>query len=161
MAARRPNQLARSGSRAPDFRLPLLEGGEVSLGELTSRGPVLLAFFKITCPVCQYTLPYLDRIHTSGALPVYAVSQNDPEDTREFKRQFGLNMPMLLDPEDAFPTSNAYGISTVPTMFLVEPDGSILRVIEGWVKREIEWLAAKAGVTPFRQGERVSDWKAG
>ena len=40
---------------------------------------------------------------------------------------------MLLDrEEDDFPASNAYGISRVPTMFLVERGGTVARVIEGW-----------------------------
>ncbi len=161
MAARRQNQLARTGSRAPDLRLPLLDGGEGSLAEMIAHGPVLLVFFKVTCPVCQLTLPYLDRIHASGTLPVYAISQNDADDTREFQRQFHVSLPTLLDPEDHFPASNAYGISSVPTTFLVERDGNIARVVEGWVKRDIEWLAQKAGAVPFRQGERIPDWKAG
>jgi hypothetical protein len=49
----------------------------------------------------------------------------------------------------------------VPTLFLVEPNGAISRVIEGWQKREIEWLGAKAGASPFRRGDSVPDWKAG
>ena len=40
--------------------------------------------------------------------------------------------------------SNLYGISSVPTMFLVEPDGMISRVIEGWNRKDMEALAADA-----------------
>ena len=46
-------------------------------------------------------------------------------------------------------------------MFLVEPDGAISHVIEGWQKRELEWLGGKAGASPFRPGENVPEWKAG
>ena len=82
MAARGQHRLLQSGSRAPDFRLPLLGGGETTLTEILARGPVLLAFFKISCPVCQLTFPFLDRVHAAalpGGLQIYGVSQNDPQ----------------------------------------------------------------------------------
>lgn len=162
MAARRQNQLLRTGARVPDFRLARLGGGEMSLQEILGTAPALLAFFKISCPVCQLTLPFLDRIHTPGRLAIYAVSQNDEEDTRYFNQHFKVALPALLDREEnGFPVSNAFGISSVPTMFLIESDGTVSRVIEGWVKQEIETLANLAGVAPFRQGENVPAWKAG
>ncbi len=43
--------------------------------------------------------------------------------------------------------SNQYGISSVPTMFLVEPDGVVSRVIEGWNRKDMEGLAAAAEMT--------------
>ncbi|PWU02285.1 MAG: hypothetical protein C5B51_21195 [Terriglobia bacterium] len=156
------HKLLAAGSRATAFRLERLDGGEISLDEISAEGPALLAFFKVSCPVCQLTLPYLERIQTSGRLPVYGISQDDPEDTREFNRRFGISFPMLLDTEESgFPVSNNYGISSVPTLFLVERDGRVSRVVEGWNKLEIEGLGAQAGVNPFRQGESVPDWKAG
>jgi len=165
MAARRTLKLLQAGARAPDFRLPRIiegkAGGEATLYDLIAGGELLLAFFKVTCPVCQFTFPFLERLH-QGALKIYGISQNDDEDTREFNREFGVTFPTLLDPEDGdFAASNAFGISIVPTMFLVEPDGAISRVSEGWSKREIEWLGGKAGVCPFRQGDHVPEWKPG
>ena len=161
MAARQP-KLLQAGSRAPDFRLKRLAGGEASLWDLIANGPILLAFFKVTCPVCQLTFPFLERIQTPGTLAIYGISQHGPEDTREFATEFGVNLPILLDEEDAgFPVSDAFGISSVPTMFLVERDGTISHVMEGWKRKEIEWLGAKAGVNPIHEGENVPAWKAG
>ena len=162
MASRRQLPLPNPGSLAPGFRLATLEGGEITLADLIASGPVLLAFFKVTCPVCQMTMPFLDRLHRQGSLPVYGVSQNEPEDTREFNQEFGVSFPTLLDSEDAgFPASNAYGLSSVPTMFLVEPDGTLSRVMEGWNKIDMDWLAARAGVSLFRPEDNVPAWKAG
>ena len=161
MAFWKRKRLLEPGARAPEFRLPLLDGGEISLGEITANGPALFVFFKVTCPVCQLTLPCLERIH-AGSLPIYAISQNDPERTREFNREFGVTFPALLDTEESgFPVSDAFGISSVPTMFLVESDGTISRVCEGWRKTEIEWLGDKAGVRPFAPTDNVPAWKAG
>ena len=162
MASKRQLKLLAAGSRSPDFRLARLDGGETTLGEISVRGPALLVFFKVSCPVCQMTLPFLDRIHAAGSLPVYGISQNDARDTQQFMHEFGISFPMLLDSEDCdFPASNAYGISSVPTSFLVERDGSVSRVIEGWQKAEIERLGALAGVAVFRPDDHVPAWKAG
>ncbi len=146
-----------------EFRLDRLEGGEVAFPNLAANGPSLLAFYKVTCPVCQLTLPFLERIHSGGRLPVFAISQNDAEDTDEFNRYYGISIPTLLDREDAdFPASNAFGISSVPSIFLLERDGTVSRVIEGWQKQEVERLGAVSGVNPFRpEDKNVPQWKAG
>lgn len=155
MASRRVPQVIEAGSRAPEFHLPLLDGGEAALSGLIAGGPILLAFFKITCPVCHLTLPYLDRINTAGALRVYGISQNDADDSREFNDRFRIHLPVLLDAEErGFPASNAYGISSVPTLFLIERDGTVSKVLEGWRKKEIAALGVQVP-------DSVPEWKAG
>jgi peroxiredoxin len=155
-------RLLEPGARAPEFRLTRLDGGEAALSEIVANGPALLVFFKVTCPICQLTLPFLERIHAGGTLPIFGISQNDADDTRDFNREFGPTFPMLLDTEESrFAVSDAFGISSVPTMFLVESDGTISHVAEGWRKTEIEWIGGKAGVRPFRPSDYVPEWKAG
>jgi peroxiredoxin len=162
MASRRQRPLLESGSPAPGFRLSSLEGGDATLAEWTARGRVLLVFFKVTCPVCQLSMPFLERMHGSGRLAICGISQNDAADTREFNQYFGVTFGTLLDSEDeGFPASNAYGIASVPSMFLVEADGVISRVIEGWSKADMEALGAVAGMSLFRPQDNVPAWKAG
>lgn len=161
MASARQNQTLDAGQRAPDFQLQDLDGAERTLKELLPSGPVLLAFFKVSCPTCQFTLPFLERIYRGGAR-VFAVSQDDAEATREFRQEFGITMPTLLDSaRQGYPASNAYGLSHVPTMFLVDRDGIISWALSGFHKKELEALGAKLGVNPFRPGERVPEMKSG
>ncbi len=162
MASRRQRPLLDPGALAPGFRLLRLEGGEATLAEIAAGGRVLVVFFKVTCPVCQLTLPFLERMHISGTLAICAISQNDAGDTGEFNRSFGVTIPTLLDSEDEdFPASNNYGIASVPTMFVVEGDGKISRVTEGWSKPDMEALGTAAGITLFRADDDVPAWKAG
>ena len=162
MASWRQRQLPNPGSLAPGFRLSGLDGGVSALADWTARGRVLVVFFKVTCPVCQLTMPFLERMHASGTLAICGISQNDAADTREFNQQFGVTFGTLLDSEDEdFPASNAYGIASVPSIFLVEPDGVISRAIEGWNKMEMEALGAAAGMSLFRPQDNVPAWKAG
>jgi peroxiredoxin len=123
------------GSPAPRFTLQDLDGKPYPLAEMLARGPVLLALFKISCPVCQMTLPFLDRI-ASGSLQIVAISQNDASSTRRFQTRFGVTLLTLLDrEEEGYPVSNALGITHVPSLFLVEPDGIVSLAIEGFVKK--------------------------
>ncbi|MGD0869281.1 MAG: TlpA disulfide reductase family protein [Bryobacteraceae bacterium] len=162
MAAGKQPKLLDAGAPVPDVRLKLLSGGEATLREIAARGPALLAFFKISCPICQLTFPFLERLHAAGTLAIYGISQNDARGTRDFNKDFGVTFPTLLDDEDEnFPASDAFGISSVPTLFLVERDGTISQVVEGWRKKEMEGLGAKAGAAVFRQGDNVPEWKAG
>jgi peroxiredoxin len=55
----------KAGTLAPDFTLPTMDGKKFSLSEALARGPVLAAFFKVSCPTCQYAFPFLERIYKS------------------------------------------------------------------------------------------------
>ena len=150
------------GARAPSFKLSGL-GGEVrSLEDLLAAGALVLAFYKASCPVCQFTLPYLDRISKGGGLQFLAVSQDDAGTAGRFSSEYGITFATLLDTADSgYAASNAFGISSVPSCFLVEKTGEVSWATEGWEKSEIEALARRAGATPFKPGEYVPEWKAG
>ena len=92
----------KTGKIAPDVELPRVGGGKISLKEALREGPVVLAFFKITCPVCQYAFPYLERLYRNypgASVRFIGVSQNTEQDTRRFMREFGITFPVALDPE--------------------------------------------------------------
>ncbi len=155
-----------AGVKAPLFTLDDLDGNRRSLKAILEQGPALLALYKISCPVCQLTLPYLERIAAGGSHPgslqVIGISQDDERATRRFLKSYGPTMPALLDrEEDGFPVSNAFGITHVPSLFLVETDGTIARALSGFSKRDLEALGRRAGVEPFRAEEDVPEWKAG
>ena len=52
-----------AGKSAPHFGLIALDGKKYSLQEGLKHGPVLAAFFKVACPICQYTFPFLERLY--------------------------------------------------------------------------------------------------
>jgi peroxiredoxin len=165
MGAAKQRTLVPAGSSAADFDLPALGGGRRKLAELLAKGPVVLAFFKITCPVCQFTFPFLERIHaarTDQELQFIGISQDDPESTAEFNRQFGVTFPTLLDTEESgYQTSNKYGISHVPTTVLIERDGTVGWALDGFSRSELEKLGARAGAKPFRKDDYVPEWRSG
>jgi len=156
---------------APELSLSSIDGRTLSLGDLRKQTPVVLAFFKVGCPTCQYALPFLERIsraYPKDKLTVIGVSQDSRENTLEFMKTFGISFPVLLDDTKKYPASNAYGLANVPSVFLVSQRGKIVLSTVGWVKDEIEKLnrtvAKLGGLSPaeiFKRGESVLDFKAG
>jgi peroxiredoxin len=159
-----------SGTPAPDFSLPALDGKTHSRSALLQRGPVVLAFFKISCPVCQYTFPFLQRIADRFAekgVSVIGVSQDDVRDTKEFNQEYGIKFLTLIDHE-GYPVSNAYGLTNVPTIFLISPEGKITVESMGFDKAALEKIAGELSqhetvtATPlFRGDENVPAYKPG
>ncbi len=150
------------GMHAPAFELKNLTGQKQSLAGMLAEGPLLLAFFKVSCPVCQLTFPFLERMSKNDAVQVVAVSQDDAKSTKAFNERFGVTFPTLLDDgREGYPVSNAFGISSVPTLFLIETDGTVSKSAAGFSKRELESLGHRINVHPFRQDEYVPEFKAG
>jgi peroxiredoxin len=159
-----------SGTDAPDFTLPGLNGQPHSLAGGLEKGPVVAAFFKVSCPVCQFTFPFLERMANSYGnerVSFWGISQDDAADTKEFCQEFGVTFPMLIDGE-GYPASNQYGLTNVPSIFLIAPDGTVSVSSVGFNKADLEKISAevarhlgKAAATVFSPGEAVPDSKPG
>src|SRR5258708_11799929 len=162
MWGKHKKQPLESGSRAPSFKLKSIDGATQSLEEILANGPVLLAFFKIGCPVCQLALPYLERLAASPSLQVVAISQDDAAATSGFLQRFGITFPALLDQsKEGYPASNAYGMTTVPSLRLFVKDGGIASSSTGVSKKDLESLGDRAAVQTFRPEDKLPECKAG
>jgi peroxiredoxin len=160
-----------TGVLAPRFTLPTVRGARVSLDEALQKGPVILAFFKISCPVCQYAFPFLERlyqIHQGANITVLGVSQNKLRDTQAFLREYGVTFPVALDDTAKYPVSNAYGLTNVPTLFYIAPDGEIEISSVGWSKADMEAINRKlaehrdqAPAPLWREDESIEQYRSG
>lgn len=160
-----------AGQKAPSFDLKSLAGGNLSLADTLKKGPVVVAFFKTSCPTCQYALPFLERLHkrfSNGSIQIVGVSQDPPEDTAEFCREYGLSFPMLID-EENYVASSAYGLHFVPTIFLIQPSGEIQLSSEGFCKADLVAIQdelskvnpANGGPELFPSNESIPEYKPG
>ena|SRR5258708_31002745 len=156
-----------TGTKAPVFAWPATDGKTYSLANALAAGPMLVAFFKVSCPTCQFTFPYLDRAAKHFGC-VWGVSQDDERSTRDFAKHYGVSFPLLLEDTDDYPTSNAYGLTHVPSMFLIAKSGEILAQCVGWDKKDVldmtkklESLTGKAGFSLLHPGEDIPKFKSG
>lgn len=160
-----------AGVLAPDFTLPTVQGGTVSLREALAKGPAVLVFFKKSCPVCQYALPFLERLYQANRatnVTVLGISQDNAHDTKAFMREYGVTFPVALDDPAKYKASNAYGLTNVPTVFYIAPGGEIEISCVSWSKADVEAVNRKLAdyrnqpPTPlWRKGEAVQDFRAG
>ena len=159
------------GTKAPDFTLPTMEGSQLSLSEALARGPVVAAFFKISCPTCQYAFPFLQRIyeaHGNKGVTIVGISQNPKKDTVAFTKEYKITFPVLLDDTNSYPVSNSYGLTNVPTIFWIAQDGEIEISSVGWIKKDMEEFNQRAADASadrakplFRSNEHIADFRAG
>jgi peroxiredoxin len=109
-------------------------------------------------------------LHQSYGGPKFSllgISQDDARDTRDFCREYGVQFPALID-ERGYPVSNQYGLTNVPTMFWISPDGQIQTTSVGFSKTDLEQMAAQAAhaagkpAAPlFKSGEVIPETKPG
>ena len=159
-----------AGHTAPAFTLHDTQGKKISLADALAKGPVVAAFFKVSCPVCQFTFPFLERIHKAhagDAVSFFGISQDDAADTKEFHAEYGITFESLVD-DEGYPVSNAYGLTNVPTVFLIASDGKVKVSSVGFSKADLEKLSKELAATfkktpaaVFRAGEAIPDYKPG
>ena len=123
---------------------------------VAERGETLYGFFKTTCPTCELTWPYYDRIREIGAkgLRVLAVSQDGRAETAEFNGRLGVQLETLYDPSP-WKASAALGLTNVPTLFLVGANGRIRETVVGFQRPRLEDLARRAAKVSGRPPARL------
>ena len=149
-----------AGDKAPSFTLPDAEGGE-DVTDPWSDGPVVLAFFKTSCPVCKMVAPMLTKL-SDGGVRVVTIGEDPPDAINAYNDAHDQQVPALSQGEP-YSVSRAYGLEAVPTIFLVGEDGEIRQAIAGWNRDTWNALAADLGLSeplstpddglrPFRPG---------
>ena len=123
---------------APAFELPDLQGRNVSLSSLKGR-VVAMNFWASWCGPCRAEIPDLAKVyaeHRDKCFEMIGVAEESggTADVAEAAKRFGINYPVLLDPEGT--TGDAYKIPGYPRTYLIDSEGRIRRTFDGAVDRE-------------------------
>jgi len=125
------------GAKAPDFTLPLLGGGEVTLSDL--RGTtVLIDFWATWCPPCEFQIPILNEVYREYRdrdVEILGVSVDTagPEAVEEYLEEHEAVYPIVLGSESL---ARRFGAMGFPALAVVTPDGRISRIHVGLVEAE-------------------------
>jgi peroxiredoxin len=144
----------KAGTPAPDFRLPRLDGGELSLSEYRGQW-VLLVFSDPECEPCNQLLPELERLHRSSSkLAILMVSRLSVAANRAKVAAHGLTFPVAL--QRSWEISRLYGKFATPIGYLIDPEGIIAAdLAEG--REEVLALASRA--RGGGDGKEVRPWQ--
>lgn len=113
----------KAGTVAPEFSLPRLDGGELSLGEYRGR-QVLMVFSDPDCGPCNSLAPKLEQIHRQGSgVEVLMVSRGEAEANRRKVKELGLSFPVVLQRQ--WEISRLYGMFATPIAYWIDAEGII------------------------------------
>jgi methylamine dehydrogenase accessory protein MauD len=112
----------RRGTRAPDFTLSSIDGGELTLSQFAGR-KVLLVFTQSKCAPCRSIVPELNSLHQEGDVVVLAVNNGDLDTTEKWARAAGACFPVVV--QESLKLSRRYEVFATPFAFLVNAEGII------------------------------------
>ncbi len=120
----------------PDFTLPDMDGGKLTLSELWEQGPVLVNFWATWCVPCCKELPHLQRFldeYGSRGFQVVVVAEDGPRTVSKVKpymKGHGYEFRVALD--TAGEVRRLYHASTLPYSVLADKGGSIAFAHSGY-----------------------------
>ncbi len=111
----------KAGTAAPEFTLPRIDGGELSLTDLRGRR-VLLVFSDPECGPCDELAPRLQECHLHRAdLRIVVISRRDADATRAKAAALGLTYPIVMQKQ--WELSMKYGMFATPIGYLIDEEG--------------------------------------
>ncbi|MGD1074666.1 MAG: TlpA disulfide reductase family protein [Thermodesulfovibrionales bacterium] len=129
---------------SPDFTLRDVQGGKVSLSGLRGR-VVLLEFWATWCPPCRESIPELNEIfkkYKDRGLAVLGISMDSDGDASATVSSFMKEQPMLYPVViDDGKVSTQYGVTSIPSLFLIDKNGNVVKRFSGFMPGLAESLS--------------------
>jgi peroxiredoxin len=131
---------SRSAVPMPSFSLPAAVDGTIVSSESYQGKALLITFFATWCSGCLHEIPVLKDIHAKFAPKGFAVVALSVDEggasvvTRLMERA-GITYPVLM--ADSGATRDFGGITAVPTSFLVNKEGHVVKKYPGGISHRV------------------------
>jgi len=149
------------GKPAPDFKLPLLEGGHAELAPHRGKDIVILDFWASWCGPCKVALPILVEVskeYSDKGVVFYAVNlREEPKTVYRFLKEQELQCPVALDKDGK--VGRLYNVTGIPQSVIIDKDGTVQVVHAGFSREfkqrltaELDALLAGKNLAPATAG---------
>ncbi len=132
---------------APSFKLEDVDGQEVNLDSLLTKGPVLMSFWALWCKMCIKELdalrPYAEELDSLN-ITLLAISQDKSRSVpkvKPFATSHKWSYQVVLDPENTM--RELYNVQAMPTFFIIDQDKNIVFTHQGYKPGDEEVIIAK------------------
>ena len=124
------------GKPAPDFELETLDGETFKLSDSLGKEVVVLDFWATWCGPCIKALPAVmaavDEFEGEGVRLVGVNQQEAAGKVGKFLEAKGWDLQVALDDDVRSPVSSKFGVTGIPTTFIVGKDGKVSMVHSGY-----------------------------
>lgn len=123
-------------NQVPNSKIKMLNGEYAKLSDFNEDGPVIINFWTTWWPFCERQLAYLDQLSSNFSetgLKVLAVNVNKPQilnQVRPYINKRKYKFDVSVDPRGKL--AKQFGVKGFPTLFLVDKDGTIIHVSDGY-----------------------------
>lgn len=118
---------------APEFQLPLLDGGQFDLKAQRGKSIVLLDFWATWCGPCRQAMPTLVEVardYADKQVRYYAVNLREkPSVIKAYLEKEKLKIQVPLDEKGKI--AEQYGVRGIPTMVIIDRAGVVRAVHVG------------------------------
>lgn len=122
------------GSQAPEIKIAEWVQGEGAAAVASGKnGITVLEFWSSWCPACREAVSHMSDIQAKfekEGVTVIAISDQNPEEVRDFVKEMGDKMTYPVAIDDNEQTNRAYmeafGVDTIPHTFIIGKQGQIL-----------------------------------
>lgn len=122
--------------KAPDFSLPDLQGGTITLSNFIGK-IIILDFWATWCPPCKAEIPgfiALNNKYEKSGVILIGAAVDDLNKVKSFAKNYGINYPVCIADQNT--TTNYGGIRGIPTTFVIDKEGYIVREYVGFRPEE-------------------------
>jgi len=138
-----PEALVDIGQTAPSFKLPDLEGREISLENFKGK-IVLLDFWATWCNPCRMTMPVVEKLSKEYPKDLVLLAVNLQESKKiveKYAFEQAISSQILLDEKGT--VSTAYGASAIPMQFLIDRSGVVRHIQTGYSSKMASQMRAQ------------------
>jgi thiol-disulfide isomerase/thioredoxin len=128
LAAALPLFALEPGEKAPPFANPDLSSRHFLSRDYLGKGWLIVDFFATDCEGCKKELPVLEKLHGEfGARLPILVFATDPAGQQVVEPYFRSSPTPLAVLLDRYQTTvKRYGVSEIPSLFLINPAGTVV-----------------------------------